>query len=134
MISQNLIKKYTIFIIVVLIVIVISILFVFNPKTEHKAQIPFDSNKWKTIEKIERYTMYDDLVNNCNIIGMNCSEVEQLLGEKSISYDPNEDASDNDYYWGYTIRRDSFEGDEVLLIHFENNIVSEVEKEYLEYL
>ena len=134
MIFQNLIKKYTVFIIAVWIVIVVSIFAFFHSKADSTAQIPFDSNKWKTMEKIERYTMYDDLVNNYNIIGMNCSEVEQLLGEKSISYDPNEDASDNDYYWGYTIRRDNFEGDEVLLIHFENNTVSEVEKEYLEYL
>ena len=134
MISQKKIKIYTVCIIIVWVAVIVFILSIFNSKDVSKAQVPFDSEKWKAREKTERYTMYDDLVNNYNLIGKNSVEIEQLLGEKCMEYDPNNDFSDNNYYWAYTIRKDNFEGDEVVLIHFENDSVTEVEKEYLEYL
>ena len=134
MISWKNIKIYTVCIIIAWVAVIVFILSIFNSKDVPKAQVPFDSEKWKVMEKTDRYTMYDDLVNNYNLIGKNCAEIEQLLGEKCMEYDPNNDFSDNNYYWAYTIRNDSFEGDEVILIHFGNDSVTEVEKEYLEYL
>ena len=134
MISQKKIKIYTVCIIIVWVAVIVFILSIFNSKDVSKAQVPFDSEKWKAMEKTERYTMYDDLVNNYNLIGKNSVEIEQLLGEKCMEYYPNNEFIDNNYYWAYTIRKDNFEGDEVVLIHFENDSVIEVEKEYLEYL
>lgn len=134
MIFQKKIKTYTVCIIIAWILVVLFILSIFNSKDNQAYQIPFDSNEWKVMEKTERYKMYDDLVNNYNLIGKSYSEIEMLLGTKCMEYDPNNDSSDNNYYWAYTIRNDNFEGDEVILIHFENNLVTEVEKEYLEYL
>jgi hypothetical protein len=134
MISQKAIKTYAICIIAIWAVIILVILSFLNPKDHQISQVPFDSNEWKNMKGEYRYTMYDDLVNNHTLIGMDCSAIEQLLGEMSVGYDPDGDASNKNYYWGYTIRYDDFEGYEVLLIHFENNTVTELKKVYLEYL
>ena len=57
-----------------------------------------------------------------------------MLGERSMRYDPDGDLENDNYYWGYTIRYDNFEGEEELLVKFEENKVTKVEKEYLSYL
>ena len=94
----------------------------------------FSSERWKDIEPTERYKMVKDLENSIDLIGLTNTEIEDLLGERSMRYDPDGDLENDNYYWGYTIRYDNFEGEEELLVKFEENKVTKVEKEYLSYL
>ncbi|SCY29667.1 hypothetical protein SAMN05660668_02099 [Pseudobutyrivibrio sp. AR14] len=96
-------------------------------------QIPFSTDKWKE-GFTDRYLMLEDLESNYDLIGMNDKKVEELLGVFSLKYDPDGDPNNNNYYWGYTIRYDDYEGYEVLLLQFKEDTVINVDKEYLSYL
>ena len=96
-------------------------------------QIPFSTDKWKE-GFTDRYLMLEDLESNYDLIGMNDKKVEELLGVFSLKYDPDGDPKNNNYYWGYTIRYDDYEGYEVLLLQFKEDTVINVDKEYLSYL
>ena len=100
---------------------------------EEKA-IEFTTEKWQTIAVDDRYLMLDDLQNKYDLIGMTYEEIITLLGEQSVTYDPDNNRDNGNYYLGYDIRYDSFEGEEVLLIKFKDNKVIAVEKEYLSNL
>ena len=104
-----------------------------NSTNRNKSQIKFDRDLWESEKKTERYRMYDDMKNNV-LIGKNNSEIESLLGEKEYGYDPDGDSDNSNYYWCYTIDEDFFEGDEMLLVEFKNDVVVDVDKVYLSYL
>ena len=128
MIFQNKIKKVIVFI------SLISFCVVGAACGKKESQIPFNSDEWKKMEKIERYRMVDDLISQSSLIGKSNTEVVELLGPDSGKYDSDKDWNDENYYLKYTIRYDDMEGYEVLLVQFRDNKVVNVEKEYLEYL
>lgn len=91
----------------------------------------FSAENWMSVDSAKRYHMLEDLYAKEDLIGMSSSEVEDLLG----MYDTRCEAywSDEgkcDYHWGYTVRHDSWEGDEYLLISFKDDIVVSYELEY----
>lgn len=79
--------------------------------------------------------MLDDLTANYNLIGMHTDEVKTLLGDYDVGHGAFlSDAGAVDYYWGYVIRFDDWEGREVLLIGFKDDIVVKYELAYLSEL
>ena len=104
-------------------------------KNEPLEPIPFSSDEWINGEWKERYRMLEDLENNYELIGMSRDEIEELLGEYSVrSEDVGSDYNVVEYYLGFSIREDYWEGIEVLLIGFRNDIVVKYEYEYLSWL
>lgn len=100
-----------------------------------KRPISFSTEKWLNGESTERYLMLDDLEQSYNLIGMRADEIQTLLGEYSIqckAYLSNNGMVD--YHWGYAIRYDDWEGTEVLLIDFKDDIVVNYELAYLSEL
>ncbi|MGN0131049.1 MAG: hypothetical protein ACI4AA_01255 [Lachnospiraceae bacterium] len=75
--------------------------------------------------------MLDDLYTKVELVGMTSDEVEELLGEYSISHGAYlSDGEKYDYHWGYIVRDDRWEGYEYLLINFKDDIVVDYELEY----
>ena len=93
--------------------------------------VEFSSESWKNSESFMRYLMLDDLQKNTELIGMNASDVHDILGKYDYGYDPDSDPDNSNYYWAYYIREDKLEGIEVLLIRFEEDTVTEYDKEWL---
>ena len=104
-------------------------------KNEPLEPIPFSSYEWINGEWKERYRMLEDLENNYDLVGMSRDEIEELLGEYSVrSEDVGSDYNVVEYYLGFSIREDYWEGIEVLLIGFKDDIVVKYEYEYLSWL
>ena len=104
-------------------------------KNEPLEPIPFSSYEWINGEWKERYRMLEDLENNYDLVGMSRDEIEELLGEYSVrSEDVGSDYNVVEYYLGFSIREDYWEGIEVLLIGFRDDIVVKYEYEYLSWL
>ena len=104
-------------------------------KNEPLEPIPFSSDEWINGEWKERYRMLEDLENNYDLVGMSRDEIEELLGEYSVrSEDVGSDYNVVEYYLGFSIREDYWEGIEVLLIGFRDDIVVKYEYEYLSWL
>ena len=101
---------------------------------KENGDIPFSSEEWKTSNHTERYHMVSDLETTYELIGMSNSEIKDLLGDYDYGYDPDNNPDNDNYYWGYTIRYDDFEGDEEYLLQFKEDKVICVEKVYLSYL
>jgi hypothetical protein len=78
--------------------------------------------------------MVSDLETTYELIGMSDEEIKDLLGDYDYGYDPDNNPDNDNYYWGYTIRYDDFEGDEEYLLQFKEDKVISVEKVYLSYL
>ncbi|MBE5911829.1 hypothetical protein [Pseudobutyrivibrio sp.] len=97
-------------------------------------QQEFSVEKWQKASNEDRYLMIEDLQEKYELLGMTDDQIKELLGEQSLTYDPDKDGDNGNYYLGYDIRYDEFEGDEVLLIKFEDYKVIAVEKEYLSNL
>ena len=127
-------KRVKIKVILILIITFIWVVFIYIACKQARNERIFTTEKWIEAPTTKRYLMIDDLEENYELIGMSNAEIEELLGGCCVVYDPNRETNDSDYYWGYTIREDFWEGDEVLLIHFKDNKVVKVEKEYLSYL
>lgn len=108
------------------------LLFLIACSSEDK--VVFSTESWNSCEQTKRYEMVDDLLESYELVNMNDVEIKSLLGEWDGRYDPDRDASNDDYYWEYFIRYDDWEGYEVLLIHFQNDIAVSVEKEFLSNL
>ncbi|WP_026656040.1 hypothetical protein [Butyrivibrio sp. AE3003] len=92
------------------------------------SQTPFISYEWKEGDRTTRHTMYDDLVKSNNLIGMNTEEINQLLGKCDEYHSTTGNMDDADYYWDYIMGYSVFKGHEMLYIHFENDIVTEVSR------
>lgn len=99
--------------------------------SKQKSQIPFESEKWISSEFTERYRMVDDLEENFNIIGMSLDEVKDVLGAPDLNYDPDGDNTNSNFYVGYGIRNDEINGEEILLLKFEDSKMESFEKAYL---
>lgn len=125
------IKKNLIYICLSIVLLIIGIFF----RTQQKNPLSFSTKKWINEDATERYRMLDDLISNYNLIGMHSDEVKILLGNYSIRHKAfTSDAGSVDYYWGYIIRYDNWEGKEVLLIGFKDDIVVKYELVYLSEL
>lgn len=128
------VKKY-ILLIVILLIAILSIFINSYQKKESQKPIPFSSYEWINGEWKERYRMLEDLENNYDLVGMSRDEIEELLGEYSVrSEDVGSDYNVVEYYLGFSIREDYWEGIEVLLIGFRDDIVVKYEYEYLSWL
>ena len=104
-------------------------------KNEPLEPISFSSDEWINGEWKERYRMLEDLENNYDLVGMSRDEIEELLGEYSVrSEDVGSDYNVVEYYLGFSIREDYWEGTEVILIGFKDDIVVKYEYEYLSWL
>lgn len=104
-------------------------------KNEPLEPIPFSSDEWINGEWKERYRMLEDLENNYELIGMSREEIDEMLGEYAIRCNASViDDEDGDYELGFEVREDYWEGIEVLLISFKDNIVVKYEYEYLSWL
>lgn len=131
-------KKFTYICIAVLILlfIFIGIFFIgifFGAR--QKQALSFSTEQWINGDDTERYRMLDDLTANYNLIGMHTDEVKTLLGAYDVGHGAFlSDAGAVDYYWGYVIRFDDWEGREVLLIGFKDDIVVKYELAYLSEL
>lgn len=91
----------------------------------------FSTENWQSVERKQRYHMLEDLHAEVELVGMTADEVEQLLGECSIRCEAYwSDMGKCDYHWGYSVRYDSWYGDEYLLINFKDDIVVSYELEY----
>lgn len=91
----------------------------------------FSADNWTSVERDQRYHMLDDLYTKVELVGMTSDEVEELLGEYSISHGAYlSDGEKYDYHWGYIVRDDRWEGYEYLLINFKDDIVVDYELEY----
>ena len=104
-------------------------------KNEPLEPIPFSSDEWINGDFKERSRMLDDLENNYELIGMSREEIDEMLGAYLIRCDAF--VSDNgevDYHLGFDVRDDYWEGIEVLLIGFRDDIVVKYEYEYLSWL
>lgn len=96
-----------------------------NPLTE------FSADNWRSVEPEQRYYMLEDLYTKVELVGMSADQVEELLGKYSICHEAYlSDEGKYDYHWGYTVRYDSWEGYEYLLINFKEDIVVDYELEY----
>ena len=124
-------KKNLIYICLSVVLLLIGVFF----KTQQKNPLSFSTKKWINEDATERYRMLDDLISNYNLIGMRSDEVKILLGNYSIRRKAfTSDAGSVDYHWGYIIRYDNWEGTEVLLIGFKDDIVVKYELAYLSEL
>ena len=104
-------------------------------KNEPPEPIPFSSDEWINGEWKERYRMLEDLENNYELIGMSREEIDEMLGEYSIRCDAFvSDYGEVDYHLGFDVREDYWEGAEVILIGFKDEIVVKYEYEYLSWL
>ena len=104
-------------------------------KQNQNSEIIFSSEKWIASKDTERYCMFADFENNYELIGMNKEEIQSLLGEYSIRKEADfSDANMVDFHWGYIIREDAWEGMEVLLIGFKDDVVIKYEKVFLSEL
>lgn len=91
----------------------------------------FSAENWRSVDSDQRYHMLEDLYAKVELIGMSSEEIEKLLGEYEFSHEAYwSDEGKCDYHWGYTVRYDSWEGDEYLLISFKDDIVVGYELEY----
>lgn len=132
-------KKKSIYICIgVAILLFICILFIFIGiffGARKKPSLPFSTEQWINGDDTERYRMLDDLTANYNLIGMRTDEIKTLLGDYDVGHGAFlSDAGTADYYWGYVIRFDDWEGREVLLISFKDDIVVKYELAYLSEL
>lgn len=117
-------------IIAALIVFVVIILLLFCCKKEEPIT-EFSTENWKSVEGDQRYHMLEDLYTEVELIGMTADEVEELLGEYCIRCEAYwSDMGKCDYHWGYSVRYDSWYGDEYLLINFKDDKVVGYELEY----
>ena len=91
-------------------------------------QTAFISCEWKEDDRTIRHTMYEDLIKNNNLIGMNADEIKQLLGKYDEYHCTNESMDNSDYYWDYIMGYSFIRGHEMLYVHFENDIVTEVSR------
>ena len=104
-------------------------------KNEPLEPIPFSSDEWINGVWKERYRMLEDLENNYELIGMSREEIDEMLGAYLIRCNASvSDNEDGDYQLGFDVREDYWEGIEVLLIWFEDNIAVKYEYEYLSWL
>ena len=104
-------------------------------KNEPLEPIPFSSDEWINGEWKERYRMLEDLENNYELIGMSRDEIDEMLGVYSIRCAAvGSDYGEVDYHLGFDVREDYWEGTEVILIGFKDDIVVKYEYEYLSWL
>lgn len=114
-----------------LLVICVIIILVLCGCGKNNAITEFSTDNWMAVEQEQRYYMLEDLYAKVELVGMSSDEVEELLGQYSISHEAYlSDEGKYDYHWGYMIRDDSWEGYEYLLINFKNDIVVDYELEY----
>lgn len=117
-------------IIVALIICIVIFLLYFNCKKEEPIT-EFSVENWQSVEADQRYHMLNDLYTDVDLIGMTSDEVKELLGEYCIRCEAYwSDAGKCNYHWGYSVRYDSWNGDEYLLISFKDDIVVSFELEY----
>lgn len=126
-------KKKLIYICIGVVILLIFVRIFFSAPQEQS--LPFSTERWINGDDTERYRMLDDLTANYNLIGMHTDEVKTLLGDYDVGHGAFlSDAGTVDYHWGYVIRFDDWEGREVLLIGFKDDIVVKYELAYLSEL
>lgn len=102
---------------------------------QRRQSLTFSTEKWINGADTERYRVLDDFTRNYNLIGMSADDVKILLGEYSIRREAfPSDEKRVDYYWGYIIRYDDWEGMEVLLIGLKDDVVVNYGRTYLSEL
>jgi len=95
-------------------------------------QTQFSTQEWTTVREKTRYRMLDDLLASYHLEGMTTNEIEDLLGEESVRHEAwASEAGSVDFHWGYDIRYDKWNGWELLLIGFKDNVVVKYELVYL---
>lgn len=127
-------RKRAIIISVIAVMIILLFIVPFIKKQSTKP-ISFSSEKWISGNWKERYRMLEDIEQNYELIGMSADEIEEFLGIYSIRCEPYiGEEGIVDYHLGFEVREDYWEGIEVLLISFKNDIVVNYNYAYLSEL
>lgn len=130
-VKQKKVKYKKIISIVTISIICISIILLLYSCKKDEPITEFSAENWRSVEWEQRYHMLEDLYAEVELVGMTSDEVEQLLGQYGIRCEAYwSDMGKCDYHWGYSVRYDSWEGYEYLLINFKDDIVVSYELEY----